>query len=264
MWSNLKEVYLQSIIFSKRACRRQFLLCVIGLLDWGLFALLLHKFWEFDLRLWAAVECVIFLWMMVRRCHDVGRPWFFSLIPGYVVVLLFKDSEVGTNDWGMDMKYEYTLEDFEDIDAFYKWRERRPTFKRPIVLPVLQKVMCAALLLGVWWGTDVVQSFMQYESAGRYYDMECSMSVRFSVPDDVDVGGQSVRDIMFLTADGKNACVYEDADGEDVCGVKLVCDADKGFDRRVWEQMKETAVLTESVKYSRFEFIKDYLAYFEE
>lgn len=251
------------ISFSKRACRRQFLLGVMGLLNWGLFALLLHKFVAFDLKVVNVLICMVLTWLMTRRCHDMGRSAIYCLIPGYIFILLFKDGDVGTNAWGMDRKYEYTPQDFEDLEVYYRWRNKRPVFRKPLIVAVIKRTICGALLLTALMGIDSMQDFMQYETTCSYYDMECSQSIRFYLPEGVEIGSCSINDIMFLETGEESACIYEDADGEYVCGVLLTCDASDGFGTDVWRQMKDSAELTENVKYSKYAFIKKYLSYFE-
>lgn len=40
----------------------------------------------------------------VKRCHDVGRPGWYQVIPFYVFVLLFSNSKQGANEYGLNPK----------------------------------------------------------------------------------------------------------------------------------------------------------------
>ncbi|WJS95604.1 DUF805 domain-containing protein [Flavobacterium johnsoniae] len=43
----------------------------------------------------------------VRRLHDIGKEWWFLLIPIYNIVLLATEGEKGSNQYGADPKNEF-------------------------------------------------------------------------------------------------------------------------------------------------------------
>jgi uncharacterized membrane protein YhaH (DUF805 family) len=40
----------------------------------------------------------------VKRCHDVGKPGWYQIIPFYIFVLLFSNSNRGENEYGFNPK----------------------------------------------------------------------------------------------------------------------------------------------------------------
>ena len=54
----------------------------------------------------------------VRRMHDTGNSGWYLLIPIYSLILLFTDSEPGSNNWGPNPKThdDDTTFDFEKVD----------------------------------------------------------------------------------------------------------------------------------------------------
>lgn len=44
--------------------------------------------------------------ILVRRMHDVGKPWWYLLIPGYNIVLCLWPGDKGDNEWGPDPREE--------------------------------------------------------------------------------------------------------------------------------------------------------------
>lgn len=49
-----------------------------------------------------------FIWLYlvqgVRRCHDLGKPWWWFLVPFYVFAMLLFEGEQGPNKYGPDPK----------------------------------------------------------------------------------------------------------------------------------------------------------------
>lgn len=39
-----------------------------------------------------------------KRCHDMGNSGFWQLVPLWIIFMLFEDSEIGTNQYGLDPK----------------------------------------------------------------------------------------------------------------------------------------------------------------
>jgi uncharacterized membrane protein YhaH (DUF805 family) len=44
----------------------------------------------------------LFLSQGIRRCHDLGKPWWYLIIPFYVFLLLFVPGQRGSNQYGAD------------------------------------------------------------------------------------------------------------------------------------------------------------------
>lgn len=58
-----------------------------------------------------ALPVYVFLyWILLaqgsKRCHDIGLSGWFQIIPFFVFVMFFKDSDIGNNKYGSDPKRE--------------------------------------------------------------------------------------------------------------------------------------------------------------
>lgn len=262
MLGSLYETYFQSLFSYKRSCRRQLWSSLLGLLNVGLFALLIHEFRTFDLQRVLAVLLVAFHLASIRRSWDVGRPWYFCCIPGYCFALLFLRGEEGTNDWGMDPTFEYVPEDFETLDDYYYWVNKKPRFKHSIAYCLVREIFIVAVLLAAIFGVRYAKGFINYESSVKYYDFECSTNLRVYLPEDVSIDQLSIHDIMILKDDDGEAFVFEDPDGEKYCGVCLDWRL-RGFDEEKLRSILGSAEPVANVRYSKFTGLRKYLEYLD-
>ena len=67
----------------------------IGLLNFGK---LPEWYWVFV----ALPLMWLYLSQGVRRCHDLGKPWWYFIIPFYVFWMLFVEGQKGPNRYGTD------------------------------------------------------------------------------------------------------------------------------------------------------------------
>ncbi len=53
---------------------------------------------------YSGVALLPFLWLHlaqgVKRCHDLGKPWWWFLIPFFVLWMLFAEGELRVNEYG--------------------------------------------------------------------------------------------------------------------------------------------------------------------
>ena len=262
MLGSLYETYFQSLFSYKRSCRRQLWSSLLGLLNVGLFALLMHAFRSFDLQHVMVALLIAFHLASVRRSWDVGRPWYFCCIPGYCFALLFLRGEEGTNDWGMDPTFEYAPEDFESLDDYYYWINKKPQFKHNIAYCLMREVAIVTALLVAIFCVRYTKEFIDYESSVKYYDFDCSTNLRVYLPDDVDIDALSVHDIMILKDSDGEAFVFEDQDGEEYCGVCLDWRL-HGFSEEKLRSILRSAEPVANVRYSKFTGLMKYLAYLD-
>lgn len=54
-----------------------------------------------------ALPLIVPAWTVsFRRMHDIGKPWWYSLIPIYSFILAIKEGDKGSNAYGKDPKNE--------------------------------------------------------------------------------------------------------------------------------------------------------------
>jgi uncharacterized membrane protein YhaH (DUF805 family) len=77
--------------------------CAIGL------RLLLEFVFSDDVMI--LLTCILYipaiLFMLsqsARRCHDLGKSGLYQVIPFYIIILLFADSDIGRNEYGENPK----------------------------------------------------------------------------------------------------------------------------------------------------------------
>lgn len=60
------------------------------------------------IKLVGMIFYIFLIWFKIaqssKRCHDLGKPWWFQLIPFYVLWLLFEASQYGVNKYGLNPK----------------------------------------------------------------------------------------------------------------------------------------------------------------
>jgi len=60
-----------------------------------------------------------FVWIMLaqgaKRCHDRGNSGWYQLIPFYMLWMLFADSEIGRNQYGLNPKGIGNIDDIDEI-----------------------------------------------------------------------------------------------------------------------------------------------------
>ena len=75
----------------------------LDLVDPSYFWAFLHLFYLLPSLLYFA-SIIPSLSLMVRRIHDSGKSGWFVLVPVYSFILMFIDSEQGTNKYGENPK----------------------------------------------------------------------------------------------------------------------------------------------------------------
>lgn len=266
MLNNLRESCLQAVRASRRSCRRQLWMYVLSWINFSLTVVLLEVIFNKDLLVLTGIGIIPFLWICIRRCHDVGHPWYFILIPFYILVLFFKNGEMYTNEWGCSSNVTYCPSDFDSLDDYYRWRDKRPAFKFHWVVQMFIEILtCAVICFCVYMVNDF-NEYMEYESNTNYYDFHGSKDIRFYIPDNVSINDKSVRDILFLESDDGEALIYETADVSSstmCCGIYLKYKIQGNFSEELVESIINNAEPLSSTSYHNFEFINKYLKYFK-
>jgi uncharacterized membrane protein YhaH (DUF805 family) len=94
--------------FKGRARRSEYwywyLFFVIGVFVIALLSRMLGTIGSILFGVFILASIIPSLSLCVRRMHDAGKSGWFILIPIYSIILLFTDSEPGTNKWGPNPK----------------------------------------------------------------------------------------------------------------------------------------------------------------
>jgi uncharacterized membrane protein YhaH (DUF805 family) len=107
MGSNRENfMFSSSLLFHGRIRRTEYniSLIVVSISNFVLY-LIIESFEPFILVLLAYILNVWFsLAQGTKRCHDIGKSWWYQLIPIMQFWLIFKNSQDGTNEYGRNPK----------------------------------------------------------------------------------------------------------------------------------------------------------------
>lgn len=99
----------------------------IALLFWLFF--FSEYFYDFP-ALFFIPPLVVLFWFLIcqgtKRCHDIGHSGFFQFIPGFCIVMIFKEGEKETNRYGTDPKrIELELKNFFTENFHFRKPEQK-------------------------------------------------------------------------------------------------------------------------------------------
>lgn len=96
------EVLKKYAVFEGRARRKEYWCFVV--INAIIVAVLERAFSADTASLYQLLVLLPALGVAVRRMHDVGKSWWYMLIPIYNIILMFTDSDYGPNRFGEDPK----------------------------------------------------------------------------------------------------------------------------------------------------------------
>lgn len=104
-------MFKQTFSFSGRIRRTEYCISIFILIIISIFVMALN------VPVVTMIYCPLTLWFIFaqgsKRSHDIGDSGWYQLIPLYVLMLMFKEGDIGANEFGEDSKERSVVENGE-------------------------------------------------------------------------------------------------------------------------------------------------------